>query len=33
MKGFTGIVNYAVYIYVKLQKLQFFYYFFSMYMY
>ena len=27
MKGITGTVNYAVYIYVKLQKLHFFIYF------
>ena len=29
MKGITATVNYAVYIYVKLQKLQFFFHFFS----
>ena len=32
MKGITGTVNYAVYMYVKLQKLHFFF-FSSMYMY
>ena len=33
MKGITGTVNYAVYIYVKLQKLQFFLFLFSYFIY